>query len=484
MPEQLALGIAAWMAESQKRSGGRIVCPGHQTPGTYADGFAALVFWMLGMTEPGERALSVSLKRSPESEFDSLAQALMSRLCPESLGCERREELRNRPLYTGAAIVSNNWALFRGLTRRLRGEDSPEDERLLALQFPSGLFPDSPVGTATPTCYHAKICAVLALRLVLCGDESVRGRLHSGLSALSQLITPQGYVVPYGRSRNTLFGAASAYLALRIGSLIFDDGSFAAGAQAVLGCLGRYQQPDGHIPAVLNEDEWVRRDWDVYINNPDYNAFAAACLLLAARLAPNCPEPQAPAEDCRDLGPLLVCRRSSGYFACATTGEYAPYNSPFFCDTRYAGMVPLVFDDGSRLQRYDSDYCWDGRDSTRACLVDPRRSDWTPYFESGRTHYWVRNYESISWSLEGQKLSVVGEGVPLQSSSVPRWRRFLAGRLSQQPVAQTRDRRLSQRLKTELVVDFEANRILSRSFAPGSRLQLRRAGLEGQLCMK
>ena len=117
--------------------------------------------------------------------------------------------------------------------------------------------------------------------------------------------------------------------------------------------MKKFQDPDGHIPAALNSHEWLRRDWDIYINNPDYNAYAAACLLMAERLGVPSDKGQAPGPETADLGPLLVCRRHDGYFACSTTGEFAPYSSPFFCDTRYAGLVPLLFDDGQTLKNFD-----------------------------------------------------------------------------------------------------------------------------------
>ena len=140
--------------------------------------------------------------------------------------------------------------------------------------------------------------------------------------------------MPYGRSRNTLFAYGSAYLALRLGARLFDDPHYAWAAAAVLGNMKKFQDPDGHIPAALNSHEWLRRDWDIYINNPDYNAYAAACLLMAERLGVPSDKGQAPGPETADLGPLLVCRRHDGYFACSTTGEFAPYSSPFFCDTR------------------------------------------------------------------------------------------------------------------------------------------------------
>lgn len=482
MPTQVAEGIARWLRSRQSPESGRVLDYTHQVPGTYADGFAALVFCLLGWEEPRDRALQVSLARRPDSEFDSLAQALILEVVPESLSAEQRQQLQNQSLYQGRALVSNNWALFRSLTRVLRSRLYP-DFSVLQKQLPSGLFPDSPVGTATPVCYHAKICATLALLEHFRPQAPHRQALHRGLEALLHLVSPQGLMVPYGRSRNSLFGYGSAYLALRLGAGFFQDGRYQAAAEAILGRLRRYQQSDGHIPAILNENEWLRQDWDVYINNPDYNAFAAACLLLADRLAtPTASSSPPPEHGLFDLGPILVCRHPRGYFACSTTGEFAPYGSPFFCDTRYAGLTPLCFDDGQNLRNFDENYCWDGRDSTRGCLVDPRVSDYIPYLELNRQRYWVRLYGALTATLEGDVLSVSGSGLPLTSQPLPRWRRFLASWLQRGPTPQLQHQHLTTLFETTLNFDFATRKLLIKSVFPTSRAILQRGQLEETVC--
>lgn len=475
MPRQLATGIANWLRSRQSAETGRIIDSAHQVPGTYADGFAALVFSLLGWEAPRQTALAVSLRRPADSEFDSLAQALI--LETTSVSEAERAQLRSQPLYDGKMLVSNNWALFRALTRALRGQSA--DFSVLGKQLPSGLLPDSPVGVATPVCYHAKMCATLALL------ETFRPRatdvLVKALEALLHLVTPQGMLVPYGRSRNTLFAYGSAYLALRLGARLYRNATYQWAAQAILNYLAMFRDPDGHIPAALNGQEWLRQDWDVYINNPDYNAYAAACLLLGDRLGGDLTP--LPAENVTvNLGPLLVCRHPKGYFACSTTGEFAPYGSPFFCDTRYAGLVPLVFDDGTRLKNFDENYCWDGRDRTRGALVDPRVSDWIPYLEMQQRRYWVRSYDDLRWSLENDVLTVSGRGLPLTSRPIPRWRRFLSGFLGRGPVAQLTHSHLSSPFETTLQCDFQAGKVRSRSSFPTLASTLHRGELE--LCLK
>ena len=39
-----------------------------------------------------------------------------------------------------------------------------------------------------------------------------------------------------------------------------------------------FQGADGHVPGVLNDGETEKVDWDVYVRNTDYNAYAAAML--------------------------------------------------------------------------------------------------------------------------------------------------------------------------------------------------------------
>lgn len=479
MPLQLATGIASWLRSRQDSKSGRVVDSAHLVSGYYADGFAALVFSMLGWTEARDTALQVSLQSSPAAEFDSFAQALLLEVAPESLRPEQQAAIRNRHLYDGPALVSNNWALFRALTRSLLGRASA-DYSLLDRQLPSGLFPDSPLGQATPVCYHAKICSVLALRALLRPEAGDIERLKRGLSALFALVSPQGLLVPYGRSRHTLFAYGSAYLALAIGACLLEDGRLTWAAARLLEYMRSFRDDDGHIPAVLNRNEWLRQDWDVYLTNPDYNAYAAACLLLAERLSPVRPAPIEPAPQVSELGPLLVLRSDSVYFACSVTGEFAPLVSPFFCDTRYAGMVPLLYDDGTKHRFWDQNYCWDGRDSTRKVLGEPRAHPLIPYHEHRGRRFWVRIYERTSWNFESGILRVVGVGRPEASTPVSGWQRYLAG-LARQPVLQMHRREIRAELETQLQLQVKTGELTIRSKISG-KLSLTRAEHREVLC--
>lgn len=476
MPLELASRLAHWLRTRQKAGAGRVLDSVHFVSGSYADGFAALVFYLLGWEEAAQQALRVSLKRGLDSEFDSLAHALILRLLPDA----DWSPLRNRPLYEGDQIVSKNWALFRALSRELYGKRGCFEA--LQSQQPSGLFPDSPSGQATPTCYHAKICSVLALHTALLESREHSQRLEKGLDALLCLIGPNGYIVPYGRSRNTLFAYASAYLGLRLGARLFQEGRYSWGAARVLQRMRSFVAEDGHIPACLNTGEWMRQDWDVYINNPDYNAYAAACLLIAQRLAPEVPAEVSPATATCQLGPLLVARGSGHYFSCSLAGESAPYGSPFFCDLRYAGMVPLLYEIEGQSTVFHGDYCWDGRDQTRRSLVDPELSPWIPYVERRDGRYWVQNYDSVEVDVQPDRLIVHGRGTPTASFPRRNWQRFLESRIQRRPALQMDRRALARSLEVTMRVDFQSAGVQLTAVAPGGGVLVNRTRLEEKLC--
>lgn len=476
MPEETAIKIADWLSRRQSTSTGAIVDSVHQVTGTYSDGFAALVFALLDWPEPLCKALKISLARPLSSEFDGFAQALILHLGTKALGTRQIQDLKARPLYNGDQLVSNNWALFRALTRELRGK--PGDFSLLGRQLPSGLFPDCPLGQATPTCYHAKICAIVALQSVLLGTSRHLVTLRSGLNALVAMISPRGVIAPYGRSRNTLFAYGSAYLALRLGAQLFQDGLYSWGSNQILRFITSFQQQDGHIPAVLNQNEWLREDWDVYINNPDYNAFAAACLLLASRLAPRVPTATLPEEGVADLGPILTVRTDGAYFACSTTGEFVPLGSPFFCDSRYAGVAPLLYDSNQHYQLFDQSYCWDGRDHTRKVLTEPAISDWIPFVLWGKRRYWVKRFSATAWSYQDRVLRLSGEGTPCFAKPRKAWRRFFDNKVRSKPALQMDLHPLHSPLTLDLELDFCTKRLGLSSTFPASPAMLKRSQLE------
>jgi hypothetical protein len=519
-----ALDMAHWLRENQQPAGdplARVLDPVRGECGTYADGFAALAFGLLALRSgdrewlaPCRRALAVARRRPRDSEFDQLALLLLAteaqRAQDDSVGlggelCRIAASLR---LYQGRRLVSNNWIAMRALNHTLRGRLMGNDadggragrlwERVLSWQLPCGLFVDSTGGEATPVTYHAKFCAMLGLGLNMpaaptplwspalpsagsqaggsipsfsdedrSSDGAMRGALRRGLDALAGLVSPSGALVPYGRSRNTLFGYAAAILALRRGAEIFEEPVYREVACRLEERLRRFRRADGHIPCVLNDGEAARADWDVYVNNPDYNAYAAALLLLAgrgraemsnrqdAKIGPEmgvgaCQKaealPEAPGHGTEvvTIGPILTVRDGEIFAAFCTTGQSVPYGTPFFCDHRYYGMQPLWIERGGEALFEPAPYRWRGGED-RAPLVDPSANSWLPYVLVGERRYCVRRYDHVEVRRAGSAIEMEAEGIPEAYDPVPRAERALQSllaRCSGQPIQVFRPRPL------------------------------------------
>lgn len=436
-----ATGIASWLRENQQPDG-RIRDPLHGDCGTYAGGMAALAFGLAAI-HTGDTAWAEACRlfaraaqqRPLSSEFDQFALLLLTH---EERKAGRQVTVREPvALYSGRRLVSNNWVAMRALNYSLRARtgsksDAREADRLwekvISWQTADGLFIDSPGGHATPVTYHAKFCAMLALASMETGRNSSEmvDALRHGLDALCHLVSPTGMLVPYGRSRNTLFGYAAAILALRRGAALFQERRYAAVSALLEARLARYQRPDGHIPCVLNDGEAEKHDWDVYVNNPDYNAYAAAMLFLAhdgshvpaagGRAA------EKPASEITRVGPLLIVRCDDLFAAFAAEGQSVPFGTPFFCDHRYYGMQPLWIERAGEPLLEPTPYTWRGGEDRQA-LIDPAVNPWVPYIAAGDSHHCVRRYERVEMREEGDILEVIAEGVPEAYVPVPRWER-------------------------------------------------------------
>lgn len=453
----LAEDIAGWLRENRGPDG-RVLDPVHHENGTYADGWAALVFGLMayrtgdaGWGRACDESLRIARAQPPDSEFDQLALLLLALAAerhggapPGSTGVPRRADIA---LYPGGRLVSNNWVAMRALSRSLQAA-APDPsltalwERVLGWQGPSGLFRDAPIGVATPVTYHAKFCAMLGLAALLTPDrcplEAIKAALRRGLDALVELISPAGMLAPYGRSRNALFGYAAAVTALRCGAKVLKEPPYLWAANSLLRRLRQAQQADGHIPCVLGSGEQSRCDWDVYVNNPDYNAYAAGLLALEDELlgplrgAP----PAFPKDGVKRVGPLLVARRAGVYAVFSAEGESAPYGTPFFCDYRYYGMQLLYLErDGETLWTPIA-YRWPGEDRERL-TYQPRA--WLPAVE-GR--YCVRVYDEVRVEQRGMRVRIEGRGVPELYLSVGRWERALR-RVLKRPPLQFHSRKLA-----------------------------------------
>jgi hypothetical protein len=465
-----AVSIARWLRENQQRDGG-ICDPMHGDEGTYAASFAGLAFGLMAI-DTGDRIWSqaylrsVSLAHSSGSDFDQLALLLLasaatrqtdaSKHVPRPISDWRVPMVRQIDLCNGRRLVSNNWIAMRALNYTLRaelaGSRSDRDtaarlwDKVMGWQLRDGLFVDSPDGVATPITYHAKVCAMLALGLSEAALENaaLQSSLRRGLQALARLVSPSGVMVPYGRSRNTLFGYAAGIIALRRGACLLNQPEYFELATRLHDRLRQFQRADGHIPCVLNDGETEREDWDVYVNNPDYNAYAAALLLLAERTKTCHPstlsaassadtahgdamDPLQPTMD--QIGPILTIRLGSMFAAFATEGQTVPFHTPFFSDHRYYGMQPLWIEQNGEALVSPSPYRWRGG-ADRTGLVDPSANPWIPYLSVAGSRYCVRRYSQVQVRQADMSFHIEAVGEPEVYRPVARWLRGVSALLS------------------------------------------------------
>jgi hypothetical protein len=464
----LGAAIARWLQRNQQADG-RIMDPLHREHGTYADGFACLAFGLMAQrtsedhwSGPCQLSLEVARRRPRVSEFDQMALLLLGMEAQKARKGRGRPLIEGTPsdssadpirLYRGSRLVSNNWIALRALNYALRARltdnkaDRSEAARLwqqvLGWQLGDGLFVDSPGGQATPITYHAKFCAMLALALseTEVESEKMHAALQRGLAALSGLVSPSGVLVPYGRSRNTLFGYAAGILAFRLGSRLFGEPQYEEIAGRLEGRISHFLRSDGHVPCVLNDGEADKLDWDVYVNNPDYNAYAAALLLLAERVTPHAARGSAGADSSgfrgapvaedqksviRHIGPVLIVRMGGSFSAFSTWGQTVPFGTPFFCDHRYYGMQPLWIEQNGQTLLEPAPYQWRGTED-RTALVDPRANPWMPYIAVGDTRYCTRRYDRVQVSQRDRLVEVEAEGQPEAYWPLSRWERGLRG---------------------------------------------------------
>jgi hypothetical protein len=467
---ETATSIAGWLRHNQQRDG-RIRDSVHGDHGTYAAGFAGLTFGLMAI-QTGDRIWSEACQRSlglarcREAEFDQLAVLLLaaaasrqthtSKHAPSPIGALRAPMARQIALYRGKRLVSNNWIAMRALNyalrARLAGSPCDRDEaarlwdKVLGWQLPDGLFVDSPDGAATPVTYHAKFCAMLALALSETAFRSpvMQSALRRGLQALARLVSPSGVLVPYGRSRNTLFGYAAAILALRRGAWLLNQPEYLELANCLHGRIKQFLRADGHVPCVLNDGEAEREDWDVYVNNPDYNAYAAALLLLAnptaTRHVSTLSAGSSPDTACAgamdqlqptvcQIGPILTVRLGSLFAALSTEGQAVPFHTPFFSDHRYYGMQPLWIEQNGEALVTPPPYRWRGGED-RSVLVDPSANPWIPYVSVGKHRYCVRQYDRVQVRQAGVSVHIEAEGQLEAYRPVSRWARGLCTALS------------------------------------------------------
>lgn len=430
---ELLHGLVEWLNHSRSPDG-RILDPVHRQLGTYAEGLATVALAATaGLTSDGASAAAscarIAASRPAESEFDHfgllLTHYMLVRLgiASERFGLPGASDI---PVYTGGRLVSHNWRAMRAVNLTLRGalRTSPQSDwaeseavwrGVLTHQEESGVFVDSPGGVATPTTYHAKFCAMLALTCWIRPETAdwVREPLQRGLNILADCVSPGGVLLPFGRSRHSLFGYAAAILALAMGSKWFGAGSYRDAALRLRARLLAFQRQDGHVPCVLNDGEAQREDWDVYVNNPDYNAYAAALLTVADHFeeTDNLPLPQPLGDGLRTSGSGWAILRQGGTYAAVTTqGQCVPRGAPFFCDPRYYGLQPLIIEVNERIGFLPPPFVWPGE--RRADLVDPAQNPALSWVEQGGERYACRTYSQFVLEATPDGFRAEGAGAP------------------------------------------------------------------------
>ena len=150
----------------------------------------------------------------------------------------------------------------------------------------------------------------------------------------------------------------------------------------------------------------------MYVNNPDYNAYAAALLLLS--------KPDAAgvmALGLNVVGPLLTWYDGQTFLALALDGQVSPHGSPFFSDFRTFGMQPLWMErDGHNVFEppvYRGD---------RASMQPPPDS-WLPYVEHEGGCYAARTYQNVRVEESIGGFEVQADAVLEAWEPLPTWER-------------------------------------------------------------
>jgi len=411
------------------RGDGEVASPTNQ----YAHSFAALAIGLTADLEESsdlwdhaERAVRYSIGVPQPAlklqEFNSLALLMLtgvvrdSHIAPAALKATLDSLVRERSfLYDGGRQVSNNWLAMRAVSFLMRARLTGDEEcgrrgealirETLDRQLQDGVFVDYPIkplnNFATPLTYHAKTCAMLVLAAEYSQQKEVLQALERGLRALCGLMSPAGDCLFYGRSCNSLFGLAAAYLALHSAGRLIPDCAWDSAAQRISSRLTLLQEEDGHFRLTPGRDETRRFGWDVYYHVEVYNAYAAALLLYArgSTSAPNASTIDASAKagtECFSLpnAGLLAVRRPGFFAAFSTKGQCALDGSSLFCDMRYSGMQPLLIERDHLLQIPEPPLLWTGPQS-KAEAVSPGNTGFLPYILWRNREYCARVYEQV-----------------------------------------------------------------------------------------
>lgn len=256
--------------------------------------------------------------------------------------------------------MSNNWIAMKSLCEALRyvmlrKQEYLEDaqrlmrDHITKCQLEDGFFYDWPNersarSWATPLTYHAKICSTLLLYYEYVKDIDILKSAIKGLDVLKQFIADDGEAFYYGRSNNALFAYASGIYAYEKAASFLETlkkrtMGFRFCAVRLLRFIEKWQQADGHMNIVPNDQERVKCGWDEYMHRTVYNAYAAAFLLMLSDLElQREPILSLPSGSfyAKDAG-LLRIKEDGVYLSFSIKGQSVSHGT-MFSDPRYYGM--------------------------------------------------------------------------------------------------------------------------------------------------
>jgi hypothetical protein len=260
----------------------------------------------------------------------------------------------------------NNWLLLQALCRvkyaSLFGDAENElrqVRRILRIArnwtLDDGIIADEPrwplAPPQTPLTYHAKSSMLYGRLADRLSDPELNRRNELHLRAMSRLCLPDGELLYFGRSQNTIFGYANAIDALTTGER--DDGPTPEWRTDAKRRVTRFLLAEFDAerldcqPGGLPDGQRI----DGYVYDAVYAAYAAMVLLGLPPTAPRSGRRATPAE-CGDSADgrscsnfpeagLLAARGRRSGLGAAISGQIRPRRiGP---DPRYAGMIPHTF---------------------------------------------------------------------------------------------------------------------------------------------
>lgn len=409
---------------------------------------------------PFNRFLLLLLREARHSH-DEAHSAIDASLITESLS--RCPLVRRYP--------SNNWTLLAQLCRimeatskKQRAQATGELGRMLdRWTTPAGGFVDFPghaadPGSATPMAYHHKALFVTTMALRYTHSSRLMGHLKRLQEWVLLCWDGQTHVGGFGRSTHSLFGDACLLASLVLSGFDKPNSSDSSGTQIITGILKRWAgqcRDDG----LLTLNPAGQQGWDSYMSLMVYNAWTAAIVGWARRIATNADQSvvktdtleAAPAfRQDTDAGLLRIATDAGLVTLLSTRGQRPQGFSRDAVELRYAGGVPF------HVARQDQMLCPAAvRVKATRLLAQPALAGWTPVFLidgilCGLTEF---THVQIEETASAYRITLAGSPLPLlRPMDSTAWQRlkgaidwrFLDGALGRRAVLQRRPARQVQ----------------------------------------